>query len=148
MKPIRLTWQHLLGTIGRRGCSMLFLALLDLVYGWSICTADAATRAEPAYRYFLGLLPDTVWAAAWITVGLICLACAPATQDRLGFACAAALKAGWGLVYLVGWVSGAVPHGYAGAAIWLAAAAWILIISTWPEAPPRSPGRDGGPDGR
>lgn len=139
MTPIRKTWHRL----GRRGCSMLFLALLDVIYGWSICAAPAETRASSGYRYITSLLPADAWAAAWVTVGLICLACAPAVQDRLGFACAAALKAGWGLVYLIGWLAHGIPRGYASAAIWLAAAAWILIISTWPE-----PGRDGGTDGR
>lgn len=143
MKPIRLTWHRL----GRRGCSMLFFALLDLVYGWSIAAAPAETRAQSGYRYITSLLPAHAWAALWITVGLICLACAGAVQDRLGFACAAALKTAWGLVYVVGWVTHNIPRGYASAAIWLAAGAWVLIISTWPEAPSR-PGRNGGTDGR
>lgn len=147
MKPIRATWQRLAGSIGRRGCSMLFLALLDLVYGWSICAAPAETRVEAGYRYITSLLPADAWAAAWVIVGLICLTCAFRAQDRAGFAAASALKAGWGLVFLCGWFHG-VPRGYASAAVWLAAAAWLLIISTWPEAPPRRPGRDGGTDGR
>lgn len=129
--------------VGRRGATLLLLALLDLIYAAALALPPEETRATSGYRYISALLPAPVWAAAWLTVGLVCLINSCRASDRVGFALAAALKAGWGLLYLAGWAAGAITRGWTSAAIWLAVAAWLLIVATWPEAPRSAPDRSG-----
>lgn len=119
--------------IGHRGTALLFFALLDLIYGTSMLLAPAETLATPAYVFLAQILPIPVWAGVWLAVGLLCLMQAFMRLDRLAFACASGLKVGWGLVHLVGWIAVDLPRAYVSAAIWLAFAGFVQVISTWPE---------------
>jgi PAS domain S-box-containing protein len=125
--------RRLLHRVGRRGCSLLFLGLLDLLYAQSLAWQSPEVQATPTYRFMDTVLPLRAWAGVWVTVGLVCLAQAFMRVDRVAFAAATALKFTWGLLYVVGWVFHDVPRGWVGATIWLAFGAWITIISTWPE---------------
>lgn len=119
--------------IGRRGCSLLFFALVDLVYAVGLLAAPAETRAQPTYMFLVAVLPLSVWAVLWGSVGALCAVQAFMLRDRLAFACASWLKVGWGSVHLFGWLIGVVPRGYVSAVIWLAFAGFVQVIATWPE---------------
>lgn len=125
--------------IGRRGASLLFFALLDLVYGWSLIVPEAATRANPFFAYLARLFPLGVWGLGWVLVGLVLLLSAFVADDRFAFGVAAFWKVLWGLLTL----ASGIPRAYAGAVIWVALAGFILVLSGWPE-PHAAPRGNGG----
>ena len=135
--PLKRTAYHLIHALGQRvghrGTALLFFALVDVVYAAGMAFADASTLASPTYVFLAQLLPTPVWAAVWLAVGLVCFAQAFMRSDRVAFAAASALKVGWGLIHLVGWIAVDLPRGYLGATIWLAFAGFVHVISTWPE---------------
>ncbi|MEU4224266.1 hypothetical protein AB0F17_08235 [Nonomuraea sp. NPDC026600] len=137
MRALRRTahqlWSPVSRRVGHRGTALLFFALVDLVYSASLASAPPETLASPSYVFLAQLLPIPVWAVVWLVVGLLCLMQAFMRSDRLAFACASALKVGWGLIYLVGWIVVDLPRGYVAAAIWLAFAGFVHVISRWPE---------------
>jgi hypothetical protein len=113
--------------IGRRGAALLFFTLLDLVYAYALLTAPRPLT--PFYAWMDRIMPLPVWAGCWAAVGLICLAFAFAVRDTAAFMAAVALKVGWGLPALFGWIGGHVPLGYISAVIWLAFAAFVYLIA-------------------
>jgi hypothetical protein len=113
--------------------ALLFFALLDVVYAIALAAADATTRATPMYRFLETLIPLGAWSVVWGGVGVLCLFQAFVRSDRVAFSAAAALKGGFGLVILAGWIWADVPRGYVTAVIWLAFAGFVQVISTWPE---------------
>ncbi|MBO2461660.1 hypothetical protein [Actinomadura violacea] len=117
--------------VGRRGTFLLFLALLDWVYGASLCGHYA--RISPTYQFAAQVLPLHAWAAVWVGVGLVCGAFAPARNDQLAFGAAIALKIVWGGLGLLGWLVEDIPRGYVSAVIWMAFAGVVLLIAGWRE---------------
>lgn len=117
--------------VGRRGTFLLFLALLDVVYGVSLCAH--AARISPSYQFAAQIIPLHGWAWVWVTVGLVCAAYAPARDDQLAFGAAIALKVVWGGLGLLGWLMDDVPRGYVSAVIWLAFAGVVLLVAGWRE---------------
>lgn len=124
---------RLVHRVGRRGASLLFLALLDLVYALSLLAVPPETRATAGFVFLVSVLPIQAWTAAWATVGLICAMQAFAWHDRVAFAAASSLKVVWGMVYLLGWALGDIPRGYVSAVIWLAFAGFVQVIAGWRE---------------
>lgn len=120
-------------SLGRRGLALTFFGTLDLIYGFSLAFPDAATRRGAQFVWLASIGPLWAWASLWGVVGLICFTYAPRTHDRVGFASALFLKVLWGLVCLGGWTFGGVDRGYVSAAIWLAAAGFVGVISGWAE---------------
>jgi hypothetical protein len=117
--------------VGRRGAWLLFLALVDLVYGFGL---PELLRRPPARLAFLAeILPSGVWVGMWVAVGLTCLVQAFAIRDRIAFAAATMLKVLWGTVYLVGWMLLNLPRGQVGAVVWLALAGVTVLIAGWRE---------------
>lgn len=126
--------------VGRRGGVLLFFGFLDLIYAVSLAAPDRTTRSGPFFGWLLQVAPLWVWAAGWALVGVNCLVHAVRRSDRWGYVGAIVLKVCWGLVCLGGWLFGDVERGYVSAAIWLSAAAFVALISGWPE-----PGDQRGP---
>ena len=124
---------RLLARIGRRGAALLFFALLDEVYAIALLTAARPLTAF--YAWMNAIMPLAAWAACWAAVGLVCLVFAFAIRDTAAFMAAVAIKVGWGLPALFGWIHGAVPLGYLSAAIWLAFAAFVYLIAGGIPAP-------------
>lgn len=131
MRVVRLL-ARLRARIGRRGASLLFLALLDTVYGLGLVMLSELPRSH-VYRFAGDVAPLGVWAALWFTVGAVCAVQALMLRDQVAFAAASALKVGWGGMIFLGWLMGDIPRGYVSAAIWGAFAAWVFIISGWIE---------------
>lgn len=120
--------------VGRRGAFLAFLALLDLAYGWSLLeTTPAQQRALDL------LLPWQAWAVIWLIVGAVCAAgtLLRTGADRLAFSLAAALMTCWALVFVRVWLYDHLPRGWVSVVIWLAFAAVVLLVSSWPEPPRR-----------
>lgn len=127
--------RELLHAVGRRGAALLFFALLDMIYSYSLFNPAPEYRTNPSFKFFQDLLPLPAWGTLWGVVGLICLFNAFRSSDKVGFAAAIGIKVMWGLVYVVGAFYG-LPRAYVSATIWLCLAGWVAIISTWPEPPP------------
>ncbi len=115
--------------VGRRGCTLLFLAILDMLYAYNL-HVTAASLLAPVHLGF----PAGVWALIWLAAGLTCLLSVPARVDRVAFTANVMLLLAWGLIYAVAWLHGTVPRGWVNAVIWIALAGLIVVISTWPES--------------
>jgi hypothetical protein len=119
--------------IGRRGCYLLFLALLDVVIAYSMTPFNVVAQL-PLYRYFDQYLPLQAWAGVWAGVGVICAVQAFARRDHFGFAAAVLLKLVWAALYVVAWVNADVPRGWVGGVVWLSFGGVTAIIASWPES--------------
>lgn len=126
--------RRIIARIGRRGASLLFLGLLDLVIATSLIVIPPEVQASAGFLFVGDLLPLTVWGAIWAAVGVLCLVQAFMRMDRVAYAAATLLKCVYGLLYLIGFATGEIPRGYVSAVIWLGFAAWLAVLSTWPEA--------------
>lgn len=118
--------------VGRRGEFLLFLVVLDVLYGMSLLRPPRAPL-PPTTRFLAEVMPLSWWALLWLGVGGICLVGAFAVMDRFAFAAAAALKVLWGSMFLAGWVAGVIDRGWVGAVIWLVFAGWVIRLASWPE---------------
>lgn len=119
--------------IGRRGTALLFFALLDLVYARGLLWSSESARDLPSFRFLATLLPLWVWGVLWAGVGIVCLVFAFASHDRIGFAAAMGLKVLWGALFLAGGALAGLDRGVEAGAVWLTFAAFVGVISTWPE---------------
>lgn len=119
--------------IGRRGCSLAFLALLDVLFAQALWTQPPEIRAAPANQFLGSLLPLQWWGGVWLAVGAVCLVQAFMRVDRVAFAASTALKLTWGSLNLAGWMVGEIPRGWVSATFWLAFGGFVTIIATWPE---------------
>lgn len=121
-------WKKLWRQVGRRGLFLAFLALLDVVYGYFILNPPAYT---PPQLY--PLLPMRAWAGLWLATGAVCtIGMFLRRQDRIAYALAALLLAGWGLHYL--WLQHlGMPFAWVSAMIWLVFAGIVLVVASWPE---------------
>lgn len=128
--------RYLVERIGRRGAFLLFLTLLDVLYGVSILQVPGALS-----RLHL-VLSATGWGWWWIGTGVICCPAAFVRRDRLAFSLAAFLKAAWAGAWVDVWISDDfVPRAWVSVVIWLAFAMIVLVVSSWPEV--RSPHQKG-----
>lgn len=114
--------------LGYRGTFLLFLAVLDLAYGWSLWVAPPRQQASADL-----VLGWHAWGAIWAAAGIVCAAGAPLRRDRFAYTTAAALKAAWASVAVRLWLFGHDPRAWVGALIWIAFGATVLVISSWPE---------------
>jgi hypothetical protein len=128
--------------IGRRGAALIFFALLDLIFALSLAAPSADARHTASLAYVASVAPLWLWACLWAAVGVICGVYAFRARDRVAYACAMGLKVLWGVTQLAGWLFVHLDRGYVGAAVWLGLAAWVYIISTWPEPAPPAHRRD------
>ena len=111
---------------GRRGASLAFLAMVDVAYGYSLLVAPALRAADL-------LLPRTAWAWIWLAAGGLCLTDMLARWDRVQFTGSAMLMLAWAGINADGWIVHGAPLGWVSAVVWLAFAAFILVIGSWPE---------------
>lgn len=122
-------WQR----IGRRGTTLLFLAMLDVIYAANLAHPPADTNGGAALRFIARVAPLPGWAALWAAVGAVCLGGAFVRHDRWAFTAAAALKVLWGSTFLFGWAIAGLDRGWVSGVVWLAFAGFVYVISTWPE---------------
>ena len=116
--------------VGRRGCYLLFLALLDFVYGWSLLS-----QTNLIVSHLDLYAPPMVWAIAWLTVGVVCLIESFLTLDRLAFTMAVLIKFLWGITMILSWAANPAlaPFGWISGSIFLAFCGLTSVVSFWPE---------------
>lgn len=127
----RMRW--LAKHVGRRGAFLAFLALLDYLYGYSILSTPVPQRRLDLF------LPFHVWGIIWIAVGIVCTTGVFMRFDFLQFMAASAIKIAWSLIYVKLWLADNVPRSWVSSVIWAAFAFTVVLVSGWPEPPPKLP---------
>jgi hypothetical protein len=130
---VRRAVSQLTRKIGHRGSVLLFFGFLDVVYGVSLWKPPAESEQSSTLLFIKGVAPLWAWATLWGLVGVGLLVGAFQRVDRWAFAVGVALKILWGLTFLLGWMFVNLDRGWVSAAIWLALAVMLYVISTWPE---------------
>lgn len=131
--------------VGHRGAFLLFLALLDILYGLSLHSVPG-----PIAPYNLGL-STYWWGWTWVIVGVFLLWGVFLIRDKWHYAAAALIKAFWAAAMFEAWLTQGFTRGWVSGVIWLAFAGLVLVVSSWPEGrahyrePPRHDGTT--PDG-
>ncbi len=120
--------------VGRRGATLLFFAMLGIVYAYGLLVPGPRASWGASQRFIVTVAPLWVWAVLWAASGLLCLVYAFRAADRVGFAAASGVTTMWGLLYVVAAVAG-VSRAFIGAVIFLCLGGWVAIISSWPEPP-------------
>lgn len=106
-----------------------FLALLDILYGYSLLATPLPLRD----RLDL-ILPWPVWAWIWLGVGTFLIPGAFVRGDRWFFAAAALIKAFWAVAWISVWLlDPQVPRAWVSVVIWGAFSGVVVLVATWPE---------------
>jgi hypothetical protein len=124
MKVVTWIRQH----AGRRGAFLVFLAILDLAFGYSLFSFPRL-----AFQGIDIVFPIDAWGWIWIATGIVCATGVFLQSDRVQYTMAALLKTAWGLLYAWLWWQG-VPHSWVSVALWLSFALTIVLIAGWPES--------------
>lgn len=115
--------------LGYRGAFLLFLAIIDLVYGWTLIDPTRESRHTSQYLWRQEIMPNQAWGVIWWTVAVCLLISAFLRQDRIGYAMAVALKIGWAIVAALGGFNGHVQGAWASVSIWGGFAALTILES-------------------
>lgn len=121
--------------VGRRGSALLFFAFLDFVYSFSLWAPPVDAKKTASLKFIASVLPLPVWATLWAIAAVLCLIDAFRKKDKIGFAAAITIKVLWGWLFIIGGVAAHLERAYVSATVWLCLAAWVAIISGWPEPP-------------
>lgn len=119
--------------VGNRGSALLFFAVLDLVYCYSLLFPPPRSEWSRSLVFLAGILPLWVWGLTWGAVGVLCACRAFRRRDAAAFAAAIGIKVLWAIAAAAAWLVGGVERGYVNAAVWLAFAGFVWIIAGWPE---------------
>jgi purine-cytosine permease-like protein len=121
------------GAFGRRGASLTFLAILFGAIGWSLVTTP--TKAVKL-GFIFDAMPLLAWGTLWFVTAAICLISAIAKPiEPAAFALSSGLMCIWAAGYAALAFEQKLPMVYLGFVIYLAFAAFIQVISGWPEPP-------------
>lgn len=119
--------------LGYRGAFLLFLAIIDAIYGWFLIRPTSESQQTSQFVWRAHIMPTEVWGSIWLIVAAALLASAFMRQDRIGYALAIALKVGWAFVAAIGGLSGRVQGSWTSVSIWGGFAALTILVSGWPE---------------
>jgi hypothetical protein len=134
--PVKHQFGRLVQQVGRRGAFLLFLALLDGVYAYSLFYPTASSRQSPTSEFLISIAPLWVWGLPWAAVGLVCGIFAFVKFDWPGFAAAIFIKVLWSVMFLTGWIFVDVERGYLSSAIWGAFGLLVALVAGWRETDP------------
>ena len=125
---MKINLKGLVRRVGHRGAFLLFLSLLDFLYGYSLfSTARQGSHLDL-------ILSLQTWGIAWIVVGAVLLWGSFVRKDQFPFGLAATIKAAWAAAWVKIWLfSHVIPLAWVSVAIWTAFSALVVIVSTWPE---------------
>jgi hypothetical protein len=120
--------------VGYRGRALLILGFLDLTVSTSLAVIALENRTVTGATGFIArTLPAEVLATGWAVVAFLCFVFAFRRHDAFAWASAIGIKVFWGLLSVVGWMTGEIPNGYLAAGVWWAFAGLVWLISRWPE---------------
>ena len=124
--------------IGRRGRSLLFFGFLYTVMGQSYYTAPINQEKTPAAYdglwAHLQVMPLSHWGVLWMVIGVACLVGAFYKRiEDISFGLTASLMTMWAAGFGFNYILGHGYRSYIAFAIYGAFAAFILLISGWPE---------------
>jgi len=116
--------------IGHRGSFLLFLALLDFLYGYGMMTAHPL--------HLRGVLSFHAWGFIWFAAGVILLIGSFLKRDRIAYGVAATLKAAWAAqwIMVIIYDHNRVHNDWMNIVLWTAFAGLVVVVSTWPEVRP------------
>lgn len=120
--------RKLMYRIGHRGAFLIFLFLLDELYGFSLLEDPF----PPGIHWFIQ--PHT-WAYVWMVTGALLLTGVIFRADYFQFALASLIKVAWAFTWVRIWIFNDVPRAWVSAIIWLAFAALVTVVATWTEPP-------------
>lgn len=104
--------------LGYRGAFLLFLAAIDVVYGWFLINPTPEQARTTQFVWRDHILPSEAWGAIWLTVAAILVVSALMRQDRVGYAAAIALKVGWAFIAAMSGLTGHTQGSWTAVAIW------------------------------
>lgn len=124
--------------LGRRGATLLTLAIIDFIYGWFFIDPQihGMLQVAPLYRGLRDFASLYFWAGAWWLTGLLCLIFAFRQKDAPGFVAAIIMKIAWVAGLASAWIIWDVKYAWAQAALWATLCGWVTITAGWPEPPP------------
>jgi FtsH-binding integral membrane protein len=120
--------KKLIERAGHRGAFLAFLVLLDWLYGYSILT-----DAGPLDHLHL-FLPVPVWGWIWIIVGVALATGVFTKHDRFHYGLSATFKTAWAAALINVQLTQHMPRIWISVVIWLAFAALVVVVSSWPES--------------
>lgn len=119
--------------LGYRGGFLAILAVVNILYGWSLVDPTAEQLASASYQWRSIYAPPWAWGGMWILVGIIAMVSAFLPHDGAGYGAAIGWDVLWALIALASTIAGDVPRGWVSTIIWGAAAGWAALCSSWPE---------------
>jgi peptidoglycan/LPS O-acetylase OafA/YrhL len=119
--------------LGYRGAFLLFLAIIDVIYGWFLINPTPEQSRTTQFIWRDHIMPTQAWGVIWICVAIILVVSAFMRQDRIGYAAAIALKVGWAFIAAVAGLTGSVQGAWTTVAIWGGFAALTILESGRPE---------------
>lgn len=121
--------------LGRRGSSLLALAMLDIAIAWALFTLDDySATVRTSYAGQTSFLPLSVWAVVWLVVGVVdAVQAFVHWDDRIAFVLSACVKVAWAAGFLVGWAFFDLKRAWLSIFLYLTLAVLVLIISGWEE---------------
>lgn len=108
------------------------MALLAAVFALALYASPSDAQSIALGQ----LVPLRAWAVLWTITAIVCVAGAFAVRDQMAFGLAVASMTLWSALYFVAWAIGFSPRGWLAGTIYLAFAAFLVLLSTWAE--PRS----------
>lgn len=125
--------------LGRRGSYLACAGSAWTFYGIGLMVTPRPGTVK-GMLLLRSIAPMWVWGLIWVACGLtaIVFAFAGTGRDRWGFVAAILPTLMWAGAYLIAILAGDFPSAWASAATWTFAAARLVIVSGWPEAPASS----------
>lgn len=116
--------------IGHRGAFLLFLSLLDFLYGYGMLVTPV--------KHLKDVLPFHTWGFIWIIAGIVLLIGSFVKRDRIAFGVAATLKAAWAAqwIMLTVYDETKIHNAWMNVVLWAAFSGLVVVVSTWPEVRP------------
>lgn len=117
---------------GDRGVFLLLFGFIHLILGWAYMDPSGGQAVLLSWLPNRFHLPIELGAVPWAVSAMVAVWAAfrrPPRRDGAGFEALVAVHAGWTVLYLLSWVSGAMDRGWVGAAIYAGLGGAVLVVS-------------------
>lgn len=133
MHYLRAVLDFLRYRVGHRGAFLLFLTLLDLLYGFAMVTNQVSDVP-------ITFLSWHEWGMLWMAAGVFIFTGVASKVDKAQYTVAIILKTAWAAALIVDSWDNHIVGGWVDAAVWGMVVAVVFLISSWPEPPKRRRG--------